>query len=75
MPTVRDIEQANEAQPVFVKFSRPVRNFGTGLKRYSCDGKKPFDDLKFALLAAGRRKSRQVYRCRHCRRWHVGTRA
>lgn len=38
----------------------------------SCEGKEAFDYWQVARKAAGRRKGRTVYRCRFCRRFHVG---
>lgn len=38
----------------------------------SCDGKEPFTSWAIARMATGRRKGRTVYRCRFCRRFHVG---
>lgn len=73
MPTVRDIE-ATESEQAFVKFARPFVQMGSGTKASQCDGKRAFSEFSLAQLAAGRRKKHQVYRCRYCRKWHVGTR-
>jgi len=39
---------------------------------YCCDGKEPFADKAIANRAARRKKGRNVYRCQHCKQWHVG---
>lgn len=41
--------------------------------RVSCDGKEAFTEMRYAELAVGRRKHRQVYRCIFCHCWHIGT--
>jgi hypothetical protein len=41
---------------------------------WQCDGKVGFNRLKLALLAAGRKRGRRIYRCKHCRKWHVASR-
>lgn len=38
-----------------------------------CHGKEPFADRRHATAAAKRRRGRQVYRCPHCRDYHVGS--
>lgn len=78
MPTVRDIEAVSEGAQAFVKFARPHGDMhhghGHGTRASQCDGKKPFEAFSLADKAASRRKKRQVYKCRFCRSWHVGTR-
>jgi hypothetical protein len=38
----------------------------------ACFGKVGFLSRDLAARAAGRKASRQPYRCRFCQRWHVG---
>lgn len=73
MPTVRDIEAVQDDAIAFVKIVRRNVNYGYGTEESQCTNKKPFAEFKIASTAAGRRKKRQVYRCRYCRSWHVGT--
>jgi hypothetical protein len=37
-----------------------------------CEGKLPFDSFSLAKKAASRRDERDVYKCQHCRKFHVG---
>jgi hypothetical protein len=39
----------------------------------SCDGKVAFLTRGTAKAASERRPGRVVYKCVHCRNWHVGT--
>lgn len=39
-----------------------------------CEGKQPFDSYRKAEDAAKRRADRGVYKCQHCRKFHVGHR-
>lgn len=43
------------------------------IRASDCVGKQAFDSPQIARKAAGRRKQRVAYRCRHCGFWHVGT--
>lgn len=72
MPTVRNLDADDGL--TLVKFKRPFVQHGIGTKASQCDGKRSFSEFKVAEVAAKRRKKRQVYRCRYCRMWHVGTR-
>ena len=38
-----------------------------------CVGKQGFKDRRYAVEAAKRRRGREVYRCSHCREYHVGS--
>lgn len=74
MPTVREHE-LDESLPAFIKFVRPRGYKGKGTFASSCSGKKSFDSWKLAAEACGRRPRREVYRCRFCRMFHVGTKS
>ena len=42
--------------------------------KYQCIGKVAFEDPSIARRAAKRRDGRLAYHCRHCGKWHVGSR-
>jgi nitrate/TMAO reductase-like tetraheme cytochrome c subunit len=44
-------------------------------RKIQCAGKVSFASWSDAKTAAARRANRQVYNCRHCHRFHVGTQA
>lgn len=77
MPTVSREELASEdivAERGLVRMKRSDDRspgaFGTPLSM--CEGKKPFDGKSHADYAARRYPGRNSYRCRYCRKWHVG---
>lgn len=43
-------------------------------REHSCDGKVKFPSLLAAQIAKKKRKLKylRAYKCRHCRRWHLG---
>jgi hypothetical protein len=38
----------------------------------SCEGKTRFPEPRLAERAKGRKGKRTIYRCKHCKGWHIG---
>lgn len=47
--------------------------FGSPISQ--CEGKRAFDLRSLAETAAKRIKGRVAYRCKFCRKWHVGNKS
>lgn len=61
------------AEPAII----PVRRRDLNIPMYgssasACEGKRSFDSHSLAQSAAKRRSGRSAYRCKFCRKWHVG---
>jgi hypothetical protein len=77
-PTVTRAE-LNEADDIIsesgVTRLREMKGKTFGTPKSQCEGKQAFDVRSLADTAARRMPGREAYRCRYCRKWHVGGKA
>lgn len=52
--------------------TKPQASSAYGSLKAQCEGKKAFDTRALADTASRRLPGRAAYRCRYCRKWHVG---
>lgn len=76
VPTVSrtELNEADDiiAEPGLVPVRRRPESKMFGSPMAGCEGKQSFDVRSLADTAARRSPGRTAYKCKFCRKWHVG---